>query len=229
MPFPYFCHTPINCSDIQAWAGRNRASDASGLAAARHTDASQQLRKLWASSRLVIPVISKRTGFWEDPQCVHAKRHHSSSSPSWAGCRHICPAAICTFQIVWPSAVQLFWLCSLGLYLVWAAFCFADQVGGFNIVFLGIWGFLLTQPPPLSLSYFSMISPSGSGWSVWDPGSAPGCSISSACNIDCLVYSIIGLLGSQKTFYKTDLSSLSTFKTREMNTKLIAGKTLGIS
>lgn len=65
---------------------------------------------------------------------------------------------------------------------------------------------------------------------MWDPGSAPGCSISSACNIDCLVYSVTGLLGSWKTFYKTaDLSPLSMLTASEMNTRLIAGKLPGIS
>lgn len=65
---------------------------------------------------------------------------------------------------------------------------------------------------------------------MWDPGSAPECSISSACNIDCIVYSVTGLLGSRKTFYKTaDLSPLSTLTPSETNKKPTAGKPPGIS
>lgn len=102
-------------------------------------------------------------------------------------------------------------------------------MGGFNIVFLGIWRFLLVHSPSLALSYFSMISLAGSGRSVWDPGSAPGCSISSVFDINCLIHSDFGLLGSWKTFYKTaDVSPLSTLRASEMNTKLITGKTSAI-
>lgn len=91
---------PTNCSGIPVWAGRDRTNDASGMAAARLTDASQQLWGQWAPSQLVTPVIPKSTRVSEDPKYAHAGRHGSSSSSPRAGCRHVRPAAIRTFQII---------------------------------------------------------------------------------------------------------------------------------
>lgn len=114
------------------------------------------------------------------------------------------------------------------LVYIWSGLAFALQIRweGLTLCFWGFGDFFLL---PLPLSYFSMISPAGSGWSVWDPGRAPECSISSACNIDCIVYSVTGLLGSRKTFYKTDLSPLSTLTASEMNKKPTSGKPPGMS
>lgn len=67
-PFHYSCHSSYKLQWHPSVAGRNSTSDTSGMAAARHTDASQQLGRPWAPSWLVTPGISKSTRVSEDPK-----------------------------------------------------------------------------------------------------------------------------------------------------------------
>lgn len=140
---------PTYCSDIQVWAGRNRASDTSGLAAARHRDASQQLHRLWASSRLVMPVISKRTEFERIP---HESMQGDIIPPP------LCELTAGTSVLLWYAHFRLSDLlqCSCfgcaALVYIWSGLAFALQIRweGITLCFRGFEDFF-SLALPLSL------------------------------------------------------------------------------